>query len=68
MIRKQMYIDNEQDDQIREIAKELGTTQTEIFRRAITYYLVKRWEEKQENKRRIKSNGNNETLQRSRRI
>lgn len=46
MIRKQMYIDNEQDKQIQEIAKELGVSQAEILRRAITYYLVKRAEEK----------------------
>jgi hypothetical protein len=46
MIRKQVYIDNEQDEQIQEIAKELGVSQAEIFRRSITYYLVKRAEER----------------------
>lgn len=51
MIRKQMYIDNEQDEQIQEIAKELGVSQAEILRRAITYYLVKRAEEKEERRK-----------------
>jgi hypothetical protein len=50
VIRKQMYIDNEQDKQIKEIAAELGTTQTDVFRRAITYYLMKRKEERKKNK------------------
>ena len=40
MIRKQMYIDNYQDEQIQSIAKLLGVKQAEILRRAITYYLV----------------------------
>jgi hypothetical protein len=41
MIRKHIYIDNEQDEQIKEIKKKLGIAEAEIIRRALTMYLAK---------------------------
>jgi hypothetical protein len=48
-----MYIDNHQDKQIQDIAKELGVSQAEVLRRAITYYLVKRDEERRQSNDKI---------------
>lgn len=39
MIRKQIYIDNEQDVKVKEVSDKLGVSEAEIIRRAITKYL-----------------------------
>jgi len=39
VIRKQVYIDNEQDKQIKEVANILGVAEAEVIRRSITMYM-----------------------------
>lgn len=39
MIRKHIYIDNEQDRQVKEVADTLGIAEAEVIRRAITTYM-----------------------------
>jgi len=39
MIRKHIYIDNEQDRQIKEVKLLLGIAEAEVIRRAITLYM-----------------------------
>lgn len=46
MIRKNIYIDNEQNKQIKTMAKLLGVTESEIIRKSIDYWLEKNREGK----------------------
>lgn len=39
MIRKHIYIDNEQDRQVKEVAELLGVAEAEVIRRSITMYM-----------------------------
>ena len=39
MIRKHIYIDNEQDKQVKMLAGELGIKESEVIRRAISDYI-----------------------------
>ena len=39
MIRKNIYIDNEQDKQIKTMAKLLGVTESEVIRKSIALYM-----------------------------
>ena len=41
MIRKNIYIDNEQDKQIKKAAQKFGTTESEIIRKSIDCWLEK---------------------------